>query len=177
VVEVADLHVRPPGPDEGGHELQLVVVHPHAAALGDRLHRGIREPLVDLPVGVPPLAVELRRHDDVVVQRPQRPVRHALVVELDLVGRQVDRDEVHALGVERLEGGGVAGRAGPADPGCIGRAHDRRERGDQPAGGAAPPPAGGVGADAGLVGVLVVDGIDRETVGHHHEVVAAVVTF
>ena len=42
--------------------------------------RPLGEPLVDRDVGVPPLAVELRLGDDVVVERPQRAVGEALVV-------------------------------------------------------------------------------------------------
>ena len=76
-------------------ELQLVVVHPDDGALGRDSRRALGEALVDLHVGVPPGAVVLRLLDDVVVQRPQRGVGHALVVAVDLFLGELDRDQRH----------------------------------------------------------------------------------
>jgi len=61
-------HVWPTAPQTAWHQLQLVIVHPHGGVVGGA--RGDRsEPLVDLDVGLPPLAVENRSGDRVVVQR------------------------------------------------------------------------------------------------------------
>ena len=85
-VEVeADPEVRPEVAEHLGDQLELVVVHPHGALLGGELGGLLGEAPVDLDVLVPPLAVELRLGDDVVVERPQGRVGEPLVVALDLV--------------------------------------------------------------------------------------------
>ena len=119
------------------HQLELVVLHPDGGALGGDLGGRLGEALVDRDVGVPPLAVELRLGDEVVVERPQGAVGEALVELLDLLGAQVDRHEVQAVLLERLDHV-VVGRARPADPGAVVGPHHRLERRDQAAGGAAP---------------------------------------
>ena len=86
VQEEADPDVRPQLPQHPGHQLQLVVVHPDGRAGGGDVRRALREPPVDLPVGVPPLPVELGVGHGVVVERPEGGVGEALVVGLDLVG-------------------------------------------------------------------------------------------
>ena len=68
-----------------GHQLELVVLHPHDRALGGVLRGGVGEALVDRHVGVPPLAVELRLGHEVVVERPEGGVGEALVELLDLL--------------------------------------------------------------------------------------------
>ena len=123
-------------PEQRGDELQLVVVHPDDGALGRDRRRALGEALVDLDVGVPPGPVVLRLLDDVVVQRPQRGVGHALVVAVDLVLGELDRDQRDPAGLERL--GGLAGRARPAHPGATLAGDERLERGDQAAGAALP---------------------------------------
>ena len=117
------------------HQLQLVVVHPDRGVLGG--HRGglLGEPPVDPHVGVPPLAVELRLGDHVVVERPQGGVGEALVELLDLVlgaARSGSRDIPSSSNGSRS----VVGAARPADPGAVVGAHHRLDRGDQAAGGA-----------------------------------------
>ena len=139
------------------HQLQLVVLDPHLTALVGDPGRRLGEALVDGHVAVPPLAVVGRGSDDVVVERPQRAVREALVVELDVLGRQVDRLELQVVVGERLDV--VVGRAGPADPGAAVGAHHRLEGGHQTAGGGAPLHRS--------VGVL--EPVDRQPVGHHDE--------
>ena len=98
--------------------------------------RPLGEALVDLDVGVPPGPVVLRLLDDVVVQRPQRGVGHALVVAVDLLLGERDRDQRHAAGLERLRR--LAGGARPADPGAAAAGHEGLERGDEPARAALP---------------------------------------
>ena len=134
VQEEADPQVRAQLAQHRRHQLHLVVVHPHGRALGGGLGRPLGEPPVDRGVGVPPLAVELRLGDDVVVERPQGRVGEALVVVLDLRGGHRHRDQVHPVVLERLELVLGLGAARPADPGAVVGAHDRLDRGDQPAG-------------------------------------------
>ena len=117
-------------------QLELVVLHPDDRALGGELRGRVGEPLVDRDVGVPPLAVELRLGDEVVVERPQGGVGEALVeLRRSSCSDMRDRDQGEAVVLERLEV--LAGVAGPADPGAVVGAHHRLERGDQAAGGAA----------------------------------------
>ena len=142
-----------------GHQLELVVLHPDGGALGGDLGDGVGEPLVDLDVGLPPVPVELRRRDDVVVERPQRGVGEALVVVLDLLRGQRRRGAARGRPSSNGSGAssGVPGQPTQAPPRA---AQHRRERGDQPAGAALP------------LGRAVGEGfhVDRQPVGHHHEV-------
>ena len=155
VQEEADREVRPALPEQRRYELQLVVVHPDDGALGRDRRRALGEALVDLDVGVPPGAVVLRLLDDVVVERPQRGVGHALVVVVDLFLGELDRDQRDPAGLERLRC--LAGRPGPAHPGAALSGDERLERGDQAAGTALPP-----GAAVG-----VGDLVDGQPVGDH----------
>ena len=164
VVEEADLQVRARLAQHLGDELQLVVLHPDGGAVAGVVDDGVREPAVDLAVGVPPGPVELRRGNHVVVERPERGVGEALVEELDVVRAQLDRNEVDAAvaeGLDMLIRGAV-----PADPGAVGLGHHGGQGGDQAAGGAAPAVLA-----AGLVRGAAVD---RQAVGHHHEVILRV---
>ena len=153
VVEPADAHVRAQLAHHGRHQLQLVVVHPHGAAGGDDLGDGLGEPAVDVAVGVPPGPVERRRDDDVVVDGPEGVVAEALVVPAHLALGERHRREVHVVLLERLRG--VAGLAGPADPGALPAPHDRLHRRDEAAR-TAPPGRLAVGAD---------DAVHRQAVG------------
>ena len=151
------------GPELAQHlrdQLHLVVVHPHQGALVGQLGGLVGEPLVDLDVGVPPLAVELRLGHQVVVERPQGGVGEALVVALDLLGGHRHRVQVEAVGLERLEV--LLGAARPAHPDPVVGAHHRLDRGDQAAGRGSP-------LD-GAVGLL--DPVDRQPVRDDHEVMA-----
>ena len=113
------------------HQLQLVVVDPDRRVLGG-LVRGRRgEPLVDLDVALPPLPVELRLGDEVVVERPQRGVGEALVVPLDVLGRHRERYEREAVVLERLEV--LVGAARPAHPDAVVAAEHRLDRAHQAA--------------------------------------------
>ena len=155
VQEEADGEVGPLLAQQRRDQLQLVVVHPDDGVLGGDGGGALGEPLVDLHVGVPPGAVVLRLLDDVVVERPQRGVGHALVVAVDLVLGQRHRDQRHAAGLERLRR--LAGRARPAHPGAAAAGDERLQRGDQPAGAALP----------ARLAVGVGDLVDREPVGDH----------
>jgi hypothetical protein len=70
VGEVADAHVGPQFAHHPGHQLELVVVHPHGRAAGGLSHDDLRITPVHPHVRVPPLTVELGLGDHIVVQRP-----------------------------------------------------------------------------------------------------------
>ncbi len=158
VQEEADVEVGPELAQHLRDELELVVVHPDGGALRRPVGGMGGEPPVDGDVGVPPLAVELRLRHRVVVERPEGGVGEPLVEALDLLGRQGDRVELHAVVVERLQPG--LGAARPADPDAVVGPHHRLDRGDQAAG-RRPPLRLTVGPG---------DAVDRQPVGDDHEV-------
>jgi hypothetical protein len=157
VVEEADREVGAQFPQHLGHELQLVVLHPHRGAGGRRLGARVGEALVDLDVALPPLAVVGGLGDDVVVERPEGVVGEALVVLLELLGAEVHRDDPDAVAEKRVER--VVGDPRPADPGALVGAHDRLEGGHETAGRVLP----------GRRSVVVEHPVDREPVGQHDE--------
>ena len=161
VQEEADVEVGPELAQHLRDELELVVVHPDGGALRRPVGGVGGEPPVDRDVGVPPLPVELRLRHHVVVERPEGGVGEPLVEALDLLGRQGDRVELHAVVVERLQP--ALGAARPADPDAVVGPHDRLDRGDQAAG-RRPPLRLAVGPG---------DAVDRQPVGDDHEVVRA----
>ena len=162
VGEVADAHVGPQFAHHPGHELELVVVHPHGRAAGGLGRDHLRVTPVHPDVRVPPGTAELRLGDDVVVKGPQRGVAEAFVVVGDLFFRQAHADQVHPVRVERLRR--VVRRTRPAHPGSADVAHHRFERGHQAAG--AGPPLG--------FAVRSLGPVHRQPAGRNHEVVLAV---
>ena len=157
VVEVADHQIRAEVAQHPRHQLQLVVLHPDGGTVFGGLGRRLGESTVDAHVGVPPDPSVARLGDDVVVKRPDRVVREAFVVELDVFGAQGDRHEQSAVELEGLQ---VDVRlTGPADPRAVGLPHDRLEGGDQAA--RRPPP--------GIRPVCVARPVHREPVGDDHE--------
>ena len=143
-----------------GDQLHLVVVHPDQSALVGQLRGRVREPLVHLDVGVPPLAVELRLGHQVVVERPQRGVGETLVVALDLLGGHRQRVEIEAVDLEGFEV--LLGAARPAHPDSGVGAHHGLDRRHQSA-------RGGPPRDRP---VRLLDPVDRQPVRDDHEVVA-----
>jgi hypothetical protein len=75
--------------------------------------------------------MELRRDDDVVIERPQGGIAEALVILGDLAARQADRNEGDVVGLERL--GRLVGGTGPSDPDPVGPPHYRLDSADQSA--------------------------------------------
>ena len=120
-----------------GDQLELIVVDPHGAAGRDVLGDGRREAHVDFAVGVPPGAVERRRADRVVIERPDRGVGEAEVELLVLLGADRDRLQPDALVGRRWLL--VVRGAGPADPQSLAILQHRREGRDQSAGTREPP--------------------------------------
>src|SRR5262249_22500478 len=93
----ADPQVGTRAAEDRRHELKLVILDPHGGArVGDPGGLG-GEALVDSKVRIPPLALEHRRLDRVVIQRPQARVREALVVALDVVRGQWHRVQFDAV--------------------------------------------------------------------------------
>ena len=94
VQEEPDAKVRPALTHERRDELQVVVVNPHGCVRrrgsGDR----ISEPRVHAVVVVPPGSVIHGLSDHIVVQRPQRCVREAVVVAAQVSGVEGDRLQV-----------------------------------------------------------------------------------
>ena len=120
-----------------GCEHELIVVQPHEPVLGLREGR-LGEAPVDAPVVLPLATVEVGAGRERVHQRPERAVREAVVVALDLglaqgngvdpVGEPVRGDRLSLAQVD----------AGPADPRAAALTQHRIERGDEPARGRAP---------------------------------------
>ena len=159
VVEEADPDVLTLLAQHPRNQLELVVVHPDGRARRRLFRRGLREAAVDPHVRLPPAAVELRRRDDVVVERPQRRVAEALVEVPDLGVGQGQADQVQTVRLERSRGRPRVAR--PADPGPPGLAHHRFQRGDQ-------------ATRARLPFLLTVRPLGpdhRQPAGHHDEVV------
>ncbi len=90
------------GAQHPGDELQLVVVDPHHRPLRRDARQREREPFVDGVVGIPLVTVVGRLAESIVVERPQRVVREALVVELDLLRADPDRMQVDPFDRERV---------------------------------------------------------------------------
>ena len=93
----------PPGaagpPEQVGQQQEVVVVHP--AEPGDGGIVGGGEALVDDAVRVPPGAVERRPLDEAVQERPERAVREAVVVVVDLAPRQRHRAKLDLEALDR----------------------------------------------------------------------------
>ena len=159
VVEEADPDVVALLTQHPRHQLELVVVHPDGRARRRLLGRGAGEAPVDRHVRLPPPAVELRRRDHVVVQRPQRRVAETLVETPDLGLGQGQADQGQAVRLERPRGRPRI--AGPADPRPPGLPHHRFQRSDQAA--RAPLPF--------RPAVRPLHPVHRQPAGHHHQVV------
>jgi hypothetical protein len=84
VEEETDSYVRSLAAQHLGKELQMIVLNPHHRACGCHLGHMVGKSLIDDDIGVPPLPAELWGSDCIVIQRPERRVRKALVVLLDL---------------------------------------------------------------------------------------------
>ena len=134
VQEEADAQVGPQLAQHPRHQLELVVVHPDRRVAGRPVGGVLGEAPVDRFIHVPPLPVELRLGDDVVVERPQGGVGETLVEALDLLGAQRDRVEVHPVVLEGLEAGLVAARPADPDP-VVGPHHGLDRRHQSPWGG------------------------------------------
>ena len=137
--EEPDAGVRPRLADELRHEQQLVVLDPDEVAGLQPLDDSRSEALVRVAIGVPEGGVEGDARDEAVEQRPERVVGVALVERARDARRDLDRDVAVLrlpLADERVEAGPFAGSRfpGPTEPQAVELAHERRHRGDEPAG-------------------------------------------
>ena len=80
VIEESNPQVRPSGPEQGGNQLELIVLNPHHPLFPRLVCHRIRESAIDIPVRLPPAPLELRHRGQIVVQRPQGGVAKAFVV-------------------------------------------------------------------------------------------------
>ncbi len=132
-----DPQIGPERPEQGGDELEVVVLDPDPALQLDRVGGRPGEALVDRDVRRPPVVPVGRLLDGVVVQRPDRPVAQPLVVATVLRTRDAYGDLGDPVQLEGL--GRDAGPSVPADPGPSRPLHDRDERRHQAAGAPRPP--------------------------------------
>ena len=158
VEEEPDADVGSQLAQEQGHELEVVVVHPHHGAFGRLGRRRLGEALVDPDVALPPRRLERRAADGVVVERPQRLVGEPVVELADVVFGQGDRHEPDAVTLERRRR--VAGRARPTDP-CAAPMVQHRNGGAHQA------------SWARLPVVAVLRPLNGEAIGHDDQLVAA----
>ena len=160
--EEADPQVRAGLAQEARDELQVVVVHPDRRATGGHGGRRLGEPLVDADIRVPPLLLEGRCPDGVVVERPERVVGEPVVELRHVLGAQYDGDERDVVVAERLRV--VVGQSRPTDPDPA-PATDDAEHGPHEAPGARFP------------GRIAADVMDRQPVGHDDQIVASACRF
>ena len=152
----ADEEVWSHGPQHLRHQLQLVIVYPDRRSRRRRFGHGSCEAVVDRHVGVPPLPMERRAADGVVVQRPQSGVGEPKVELLELGAVEGHRAQLGPrvlLGHRRLV---TAPR--PTDPHTRPAGQHRREGRDQAAGAQVP---------AHLA--VALHPAHRQPVGHHHQ--------
>ena len=133
VQEERDRPPRAAAAQQVGQQHQVVVVHP-ADALARLVGRG--EGLVRAQVGAPPVALVGRLLDEPVQERPERPVREAVVVVVGLAAAERHRAELDLQAVDVV--GHAVAAALPAHPRAAARLERRLERGHEPAGRRAP---------------------------------------
>ena len=131
VQEEADRLQRAVAPEQGRQAGQLVVVDPEERVGRRNLERALGEALVGGVVVAPPAAVDDDVVDEPVAERPQRAVREAVVVVLDLGLAQGDRDELGGQVGQRVRHVGRA--AVPPDPEAGPGVERGTERADEPA--------------------------------------------
>ena len=76
----ADAQIGSQEPQHAGHELQLVVVDPYQASAWGSLGSTRGKNCVDLAIRGEVGLIEHRRHDSIVVERPQGGVAEAQIV-------------------------------------------------------------------------------------------------
>lgn len=164
VEEEADAKARAGLADDGGDELEVVVVDPDEVARLGFGDGGTGEAFVDVDVAIPPIAMELRGPNGVVVEGPEGPVGHAVVEVFDVLSGEADGSDADAVVFEGADGGFAAG---PADPDAWCGLEDGSDGGDEAAGGGLPAGAGGGGdaMDGEAIGDDDEGGIARRTWG------------
>jgi hypothetical protein len=132
--EEADRAVAGVAPQQRRDEHQVVVVDPEqgVAPAPDMVERRRRESLVRAGVGIPPATLEERLLDQPVQERPERPVREAVVVAAQGRPVELERTQLHLqpLNPPRQPGHTTV----PANPGSPARLERRAKRAHQAAG-------------------------------------------
>ncbi len=123
VIEEPDTQIGTPGSQQAGHQLELVVLHPDHRGRGRLFRHHIREPPIDVAVGLPPATLELRDCGQVVIERPEGGIGEALVVFAHVLGAQLHRPQAHAFGFEGVRF--LVRGTRPAHPGPLVAMHDR----------------------------------------------------
>ena len=134
--EKPDGHIWAQLPQHPGHQLQLVILHPHRCTFRCGVGSSARKLLIHRAVTLPPLTVVLRRDNQVVVQRPQRGVGKPLVEVLEVIRVEFDGLEPDAVVGKRRER--RIGLAGPADPAATVALQHGGKRRHEPTGGCHP---------------------------------------
>ena len=111
----------------------MVVVHPDEVVGFDVRADDLAERAVDALVPALEIALELGQAEPVVEQRPQRAVRVAVIIFLDVLLRQVDRRGGDAAVGAETDVAGLARLARPAEPDAVMFAERRGERDGEPA--------------------------------------------
>ncbi len=91
VQKKADGQTRMPGPQQGGQQHQLIVLHPHAITRLDQAFQFVGEPLVALHVRLPLPGVIHGIRREVVQQRPQGLVAEPVIEIVSLVSAHENR--------------------------------------------------------------------------------------
>ncbi len=103
-MEEGDARVGLDAAQIGGHQPQIVVVHPHEPVLLDLLGSSLSEPQVHFPEDLPIDVLVLEEPRERVQDRPQRLFRGDVIEAFDLLRRQRQpRDEIAAVRVFNVD--------------------------------------------------------------------------
>ncbi len=127
--EEADAQIWPQCPEHLRNQLQLVVVHPDSRSRCGGFGDSARIAVIDRHVRVPPLPVERRGPNSVVIQRPKRGVGEPEVELLELGIVERHRAQLDPLVFSRNRHLNTTAR--PTDPHTGPACQHRRQRRDQ----------------------------------------------
>ncbi len=127
--EEADAQIWPQCPEHLRNQLQLVVVHPDSCSRRGGFGDSTRIAVVDRLVRVPPLPVERRGPNRVVIQRPKRGVGEPEIELLEL--GIVERHRAQLDPLVFSWNGHLNTTARPTDPHTGPACQHRRQRRDQ----------------------------------------------
>ena len=130
--EKTDAKIRAGLAQNTGDKLQLVILNPHRRPFSGDFRNFLGEFQIHLAVGFPPVPVILRRHDQIVVERPQRGVGKPLVKLLIIHGGELHWMQQHTIICVKWLWGGIC-HSGPAHPATTLFSQHRCQRGNQAA--------------------------------------------
>ena len=114
------------------HQLQLIIVDPRKITRSEGLRCLFGKPAVHLNVRMPPVAVELRWADGIVIERPDGGVGETEIEVVDVVLVQPHRSLFNTIVDERL--GCIVCSSGPTDPAAASFLQERSDGTDEAAG-------------------------------------------